>query len=234
MFGEKYGDSVRIVEVAGLSMEFCGGTHLDHIGEIGLFRFLGQSAVGAGVRRVEAVTGPVAMQLAQEEHQVVRQLSELLSAQPGEIAGRIEALQGEVKKLQKQVQEARKLSSGNVVGDLLDAATMVGDIRVLASRIALDDRDSLMQMGDGLRDKLGSGVGVLGGEVDGKVAFLCVVTDDLVKRGIKAGDIVKSVAAVAGGSGGGKPHLAQAGGKDASKIDAALETVVGVVEKLVS
>jgi alanyl-tRNA synthetase len=232
MFGEKYGETVRVVEVEGLSMEFCGGTHLDHIGEIGLFRFTSQSAVGAGVRRVEAVTGAAALRLAQEEHQVVRALGELLSAQLAEIAGRVEALQADIKKLQRQLHEARKVGSGNVVVDLVGEATMVGDVRVVASRVNLDDRDALLQMADGLREKLGSGVGVLGGEVDGKVAFLCVVTDDLIQRGVKAGDVVKAVASVAGGSGGGKPHLAQAGGKDSGKIDEALSTVVSVVEAM--
>ena len=234
MFGEKYGENVRVVEVPGLSIEFCGGTHLDRIGDIGMFRFTGQSAVGAGVRRVEAITGAAAVAAAAQEHAIVGELGERLSARPEELVARLESLQTELKRLQKQLSEARKVGSGNVIGELLEAAVSIGGAKLVVTRRDFDDRGALMQLADALRDRLGSGVAVLGGEVEGKVSFLCVVTDDLIARGVRAGDLVKEVAAVAGGSGGGKPHLAQAGGKDASKIDAALAMAETALRKRLS
>lgn len=135
---------------------------------------------------------------------------------------RVESLQSELKRLQKQLGEARKVGSGNSVGRLLESAIAVGGAKLVVARQDSADRESLLQLADALRAQLGSGVAVLGGEVEGKVSFLCVVTDDLIARGVRAGDLIKEIAALAGGSGGGKAHLAQAGGKDASQIDAAL------------
>jgi len=233
MFGEKYGDTVRVVEVPGLSMEFCGGTHLDHVGQIGMLRITGESAVGAGVRRIEAVTGQAAVAAAGEEHRRLGDLAERLSAKPDQVVDRVESLQAEIKQLKKQLTEARKVQSGSAVDDILAASREVAGIKVVAHRFDTDDRGALMQMGDTLREKLGSGVAVLGGEVAGKVAFLVVVTDDLIQqRNLKAGDIVKGVSAVAGGSGGGRPHMAQAGGSDPARIDDALQAAASVVEEL--
>ncbi len=233
MFGEKYGDSVRVVQVHDLSMEFCGGTHCDHTGQIGSFRITNESAVGAGVRRIEAVTGLGAMQQTALERDVVRTVGERLSARSDEIEARVQGLQSEIKKLQSKLDDARKISAGGAVDDLLGSATEVDGVKVVACQVDVADRDALVQMGDALRSGLKSGVAVVGSVVDGKVAFLAVVTDDLIKgRGLRAGDIVKRVAKVAGGSGGGKPHLAQAGGKDPAKIPAAIAAVGSVVQEL--
>ncbi len=222
MFGEKYGDRVRVIEVAGVSTEFCGGTHCDFTGQIGMLRITGEAAVGAGIRRVEAVTGEAAVALAQAEHALLRDLSEKLSTRPEELPSRIDQLQTEVKELRAEVLELHRSQAGDLVTQLLDQATDLGGLRLVAARIEVADRQSMMDMGDQLRAQLGSGAAVLGTEVDGKVAFLAVVTDDLIERGLRAGDLVKAVAKVAGGSGGGRPHLAQAGAKDPSKIDEAV------------
>jgi alanyl-tRNA synthetase len=182
---------------------------------------------------VEAVTGRAALDAVTREHQVIGELSETLSAPAEQIPERVAALQAEIKQLKKQLQEARKVQSGGAVGDMIGEARDLDGVKLVVQRVDLSDRDALVQMGDALREKLRTGVAVLGGEIDGKVAFLAVVTDDLIKeRGLKAGDVIKQVAAVAGGSGGGRPHLAQAGGKDPAKIDAALEAAEGIVRGL--
>ncbi|HKK71132.1 MAG TPA: alanine--tRNA ligase [Candidatus Krumholzibacteria bacterium] len=229
MFGEKYGDTVRVVQVSDVSTEFCGGTHCDHTGQIGLFRITGESAVAAGVRRVEAVTGEAAVRLSQHEHAILRDLGERLSARPDEIETRVDSLQDEVKQLRVQLEEARKAQAGDVVGDLVAKADEVDGLKLVSARIDVPDRGALMNMADELRAKLGTGVGVLGTVLDGKGTLITVVTDDLVKDGLRAGDLIKPIAAVAGGGGGGKPHLAQAGAKQVDKLDDALAAARDVV-----
>jgi len=229
MFGEKYGDKVRVIQVAGVSTEFCGGTHCDSTGQIGMLRITGESAVGAGVRRVEALTGEPAVARAQSERALLRDLSEKLSARPEELLERVAQLQAELKESRAELDALHREQAGDLVGELVQSATDLGGAKLVAAKIDVADRSSMMDMGDRLRDQLGSGAAVLGAEVDGKVAFLAVVTDDLIEKGLRAGDLVKAVATIAGGSGGGKPHLAQAGGKDASKIAEA----VGVAEAFV-
>jgi len=229
MFGEKYGDTVRVVQVSDVSTEFCGGTHCDHTGQIGLFRITGESAVAAGVRRVEAVTGEAAVRLSQHEHAILRDLGERLSARPDEIETRVDSLQDEVKQLRAQLEEARKAQAGDVVGDLVAKADEVDGLKLVSARIDVPDRGALMNMADELRAKLGTGVGVLGTVLDGKGTLITVVTDDLVKDGLRAGDLIKPIAAVAGGGGGGKPHLAQAGAKQVDKLDDALAAARDVV-----
>ena len=229
MFGEKYGDTVRVVQVSDVSTEFCGGTHCDHTGQIGLFRITGESAVAAGVRRMEAVTGEAAVRLSQHEHAILRDLGERLSARPDEIEKRVDSLQDEVKQLRAQLEEARKAQAGDVVGDLVAKAEEVDGLKLVSARIDVSDRGALMNMADELRAKLGTGVGVLGTVLDGKGTLITVVTDDLVKDGLRAGDLIKPIAAVAGGGGGGKPHLAQAGAKQVDKLDDALAAARDVV-----
>jgi len=230
MFGEKYGDTVRVVQVADVSTEFCGGTHCDHTGQIGTFRIVGESAVAAGVRRIEAVTGAEAVKLAQREHAILRGLSEKLSAKPDEISTRIASLQDEIKDLRGQLDEARKAQAGDLVGSLVADAREVAGVKLVATRVEAADRGSLMTMADELRDGLGSGVGVLATVLGGKGTLVVVVTDDLVKDGVRAGNLIKPIAAAADGRGGGKPHLAQAGA-DAAKLDAALDAAEAALEE---
>ena len=222
MFGEKYGVKVRVIQVAGVSTEFCGGTHCDHTGQIGMFRITGESAVAAGVRRIEAVTGEEAVRQSREEHAILRRLGEKLSARPDEIEARIGSLQDEIKQLRTQLDEARKAQAGDLVGSLVAEAREIEGLKLVTARIDAPDRGTLMNTADELRAELGRGVGVLAAVLDGKGTLLVVVTDDLVKDGLRAGDLIKPIAAVAGGSGGGKPHLAQAGAKDLDRLDAAL------------
>ena len=232
LFGEKYEDQVRVVRIGDFSLELCGGTHVRSTGEIGAFDLLSESGIAAGVRRSEALTGEGAERAARQRRQVLADLGTRLNAAPEELAGKIEALLGRNRQLERTLDELRRRVAALETSDLSNGAREVEGVRVVARRTEAEDVPSLRAMADGLRESLGSGVGVLGADIGGKVSFIAVVTDDLIKgRGLKAGDIVRGVAQLAGGSGGGKPHLAQAGGRDPGKLDEALEQVAHIVEQ---
>ena len=232
LFGEKYDDQVRVVRIGDFSLELCGGTHVRSTGEIGAFDLLSESGIAAGVRRSEALTGEGAERIAHQRRQVLADLGSRLNAAPEEIADKIEALLGRNRQLERSLDELRRRVAALETSDLSNGASEVEGVTVVARRTEAEDVPSLRAMADGLRESLGSGVGVLGADIGGKVSFIAVVTDDLIKgRGLKAGDIVRGVAQLAGGSGGGKPHLAQAGGRDPGKLDQALAQVAGIVEQ---
>ncbi len=232
LFGEKYDDQVRVVRIGDFSLELCGGTHVRSTGEIGAFDLLSESGIAAGVRRSEALTGAGAERIAHQRRQVLADLGSRLNAAPEEIADKIEALLGRNRQLERSLDELRRRVAALETSDLSNGSSEVEGITVVARRTEAEDVPSLRAMADGLRESLGSGVGVLGADIGGKVSFIAVVTDDLIKgRGLKAGDIVRGVAQLAGGSGGGKPHLAQAGGRDPGKLDQALAQVAGIVEQ---
>ena len=232
LFGEKYEDQVRVVRIGDFSLELCGGTHVRSTGEIGAFDLLSESGIAAGVRRSEALTGAGAERVAHLRRQVLAELGTRLNAAPEELADKIEALLGRNRQLERTLDELRRRVAALETSDLSSGVREVAGVRVVARRTEAEDVPSLRTMADGLRESLGSGVGVLGADIGGKVSFIAVVTDDLIKgRGLKAGDIVRGVAQLAGGSGGGKAHLAQAGGRDPGKLDEALEQVAGIVEQ---
>ena len=232
LFGEKYEDQVRVVRIGDFSLELCGGTHVRSTGEIGAFDLLSESGIAAGVRRSEALTGAGAERIAHLRRQVLADLGSRLNAAPEEIADKIEALLGRYRQLERSLDELRRRVAALETSDLSNGSSEVEGVTVVARRTEAEDVPSLRAMADGLRESLGSGVGVLGADIGGKVSFIAVVTDDLIKgRGLKAGDIVRGVAQLAGGSGGGKPHLAQAGGRDPGKLDEALAQVAGIVEQ---
>ena len=226
LFGEKYDDQVRVVRIGDFSLELCGGTHVRSTGEIGAFDLLSESGIAAGVRRSEALTGAGAERAVRLRRQVLADLGTRLNAAPEELADKIEALLGRNRQLERSLDELRRRVAALEMSDLSNGAREVEGVTVVARRTEAEDVPSLRAMADGLRESLGSGVGVLGADIGGKVSFIAVVTDDLIKgRGLKAGDIVRGVAQLAGGSGGGKAHLAQAGGRDPGKLDEALEQV---------
>ena len=232
LFGEKYDDQVRVVRVGDFSLELCGGTHVRSTGEIGAFDLLAESGIAAGVRRSEALTGEGAERVAYQRRQLLTALGTRLNAAPEELADKIEALLGRNRQLERSLDELRRRVAALEATNNLDEAREVQGVKIVAQRTQAEDVPSLRAMADGLRESLGSGVGVLGADIGGKVSFIAVVTDDLIKdRGLKAGDIVRGVAQLAGGSGGGKPHLAQAGGRDPGKLDEALVQVAGIVEQ---
>jgi alanyl-tRNA synthetase len=232
LFGEKYDDQVRVVRIGDFSLELCGGTHVRSTGEIGAFDLLSESGIAAGVRRSEALTGAGAERAVRLRRQVLADLGTRLNAAPEELADKIEALLGRNRQLERSLDELRRRVAALETSDLSNGAREVEGVTVVARRTEAEDVPSLRAMADGLRESLGSGVGVLGADIGGKVSFIAVVTDDLIKgRGLKAGDIVRGVAQLAGGSGGGKAHLAQAGGRDPGKLDEALEQVACIVEQ---
>jgi len=232
LFGEKYEDQVRVVRIGDFSLELCGGTHVRSTGEIGAFDLVAESGIAAGVRRSEALTGAGAERVAHQRRQVLADLGARLNAAPEALADKIETLLGRNRQLERTLDELRRRVAALETSELSSGAQQVQGVAVVARRTQAEDVPSLRTMADGLRESLGSGVGVLGADIGGKVSFIAVVTDDVIEdRGLKAGDIVRGVAQLAGGSGGGKAHLAQAGGRDPDKLDSALEQVARIVEQ---
>lgn len=226
-FGDKYGDEVRVVSIDTFSKELCGGTHCRHTGEIGLFRIVSETGVAAGVRRIEAQTGSGALaQMKKLEHDV-RELSELLKVGPSEVVGKAKKLVAQLKDKERELEELKlKMASGSAAQF---SAKTVDGVQVHAQRADGLDATGMRALADQLRDKLRSGVVALGSVSDGKVSLLVVVTKDLASR-LKAGDLIKPLAAEVGGTGGGRPEMAQAGGKHPERIDAALEKIFALVE----
>ncbi len=228
MFGEKYADVVRVVDVPGVSMELCGGTHVANTAEIGLFKIVSESGVAAGIRRIEAVAGPAVLAYLKEREAVVKPLAERFKAQPGEIVERVAALAEELKATQKALAAARSELASAKAGALVHKAEPLGDYRLLVSRLDGVDGAGLQNAAQGLADQLGDGAAVvLGGLPDpadlAKVILVAAFGAAVVAAGPKAGAFIGGVAKACGGGGGGRPNLAQAGGRDGAALDGALE-----------
>ncbi len=233
LFGEKYGDTVRVVNIAKpepYSRELCGGTHVHHTGQIGFFRIVAEGSVGSGARRIEAVTGEQAATLIADRLNELERIAALLRVPPDQVEARVRQILGELTSLEKELQALREEQAKHEAWRLAEQAQVVEGVPVVAARVSVDDPDLLRRMTDWIRDRLGSGVVVLGTVRNGRPQFVAAVTKDLAERGLHAGNIVREVAKVVGGGGGGSPTLAQAGGKDASKLDLALATVREVVK----
>jgi len=229
LFGEKYGDVVRVVSVPGYSMELCGGTHARNTGQIALFKIVSEGGVAAGVRRIEAVTGPKAYELVRAEEQRLARLSEMLKAPADALEKRIAALVEERRALQKKLDEAMK-GGGSDADRLITEAASVDGVRFAHGMVQAADVKELQSLGDALREKLGSGVAVIASSLaDGKHTVVVVVTDDVRARGVGADVLVKAIAAAAGGRGGGKQHMAQAGFAEPAALTAALSAAPGIV-----
>ena len=231
LFGEKYGDTVRVVRVGEFSMELCGGTHTVAAGDIGLFKIVQESGIAAGVRRIEAVTGENAVRAVRNQETTVRTVAELLKSDPAQLETRVGKLLEQQKLLEREVATLQSRLNAEKSGDLIDQLQQVADIPVLAVRLDGLDGKKLREMSDQLRDKLPSGVIILAGENDGKAALLVAVSKDLTGR-LQAGKIIAELAAVVGGRGGGKPELAQAGGSEPQQIDKALAHAGTVITNL--
>ena len=225
LFGEKYGDEVRVLEI-GTSKEFCGGTHVTRTGDIGFFKIISEGGVAAGVRRVEAVTGLNAMAFVQALDARMADVAGALKIPQAEVTTKITQIQDHVKALEKELSALKSKLAAAAGGDLLSKVVEKDGVKFLSAEIEGADAKALREMVDQLKNKLGSGVVLLGSKsADGKVALCAGVTADLVGK-FKAGDIVGKAAAVVGGKGGGRPDMAMAGGTDASKLTEALATVV--------
>ena len=218
LFGEKYGAVVRVVTIAGLSVELCGGTHVRNTAEIALFKIVGETGVAAGVRRVEAVTGRGALNLFREHELELRKIESLVRAPAGQAVRRVQTLVEDRRALEKRLDEAMRSGGGGAIKSLVDQGSVVNGVRVVAANVKAPDLPALQAMGDALREQMESGVGVLAASFEtGKNTMLTVVTDDLRDHGIRADVILRELAAAAGGKGGGKPHMAQAGIPDAAR-----------------
>jgi alanyl-tRNA synthetase len=235
LFGEKYGDYVRTIKIGDgrrpYSFELCGGLHVGETGDIGPFFFTGEEAVSAGVRRVEAVTGRGAHAYAHERMAVLERLAGKLNAPVGELEHRVESLLAEQKALQKELAQLRRDQAREQFESLLDQMEQVEGVSLMAAVVEVADIDGLREMADWFRDRVQSGVAVLATVKDERPIFIVAVTEDLVGRGVKAGDLVGQVARMVGGGGGGRPTLAQAGGRDAAKLPAALAAVPDLIRQ---
>jgi alanyl-tRNA synthetase len=230
LFGEKYGDIVRMISVGdSFSRELCGGTHLHATGQIGLFLISSESSIGAGLRRIEAITGRGAEAFVRERLGLLASVAQRVQAQPHEIMTKLDVLAAEHSAAQREIERLQREAAKAQVGALLQQVQDVKGVKLLAARVSASSNDALREMTDWLRDRMGSGIVVLGAVLNERPAIVCAVTPDLVAKGFRAGDIVKKTAALVGGSGGGRPDLAQAGGKDASKLDEAIKAVAGLV-----
>ncbi len=231
LFGEKYGDEVRVVSIEGFSKELCGGTHAGATGDIGVFKIISETGIAAGVRRIEAVTGRAAVDWVQSIAENADALSQLLSGSFDDAVDKVKALLNQHKELEKQIAALNASQALSGLDELFAGAVDVGGIQVISGQIPLDSPKTLREVGDRVRDKMESGVAVLGGEFGGKAALLALVSKDLIGK-IKAGQLVKDVAAIVGGKGGGRPDMAQAGGPMADKLPEAVKAVPGIVATL--
>jgi alanyl-tRNA synthetase len=229
LFGEKYGDTVRLVQAGDYSQELCGGTHLQRTGQIGFCLVLSESSVGAGLRRVEAVTGRGAAAYVRQRLTLLDEAASRLQVTPDEVPGKLTLLLDDLAGARKEIERLQREAAKGQVQALLAQVRAVKGVKVLAAQVDATSMEALREMTDWLRDRLGSAVIVLGAVVGERPAFVAVVTPDLVAKGYHAGRIVKEVATITGGSGGGRPELAQAGGKDSSQIAAALARVPGLL-----
>jgi alanyl-tRNA synthetase len=230
LFGEKYGDRVRVVSVHPESTELCGGTHVRRSGDIGLFKIASESSIASGVRRMTAVTGAGALKFVRELEVELKKAAELLKTTPKELVKRVEASQKRIKELERKVEETALRASSGGAQDLLDQVREIGGLRVLAARIEPADANVYRQLADQWRDKLKSGVVAFAGEKDGKALILVAATKDVVAKGISAGQLIAEMAKEVGGRSGGKPDMAQAGGPDPAGIPAALERLYSLLK----
>jgi alanyl-tRNA synthetase len=229
LFGEKYGDRVRVVRIGDESVELCGGTHVGRAGDIGLFKITAETGIAQGVRRIEAVTGPGAVDYVRRLEAELQRAAGLLRGASFEVGTRVERLQKDLRDREKEIDALKRKLAGGGGRDLLSQVKQVAGVKVLSARSDVADPKALREVSDQLRDKIGSGIVVLGGEAEGKVSLIAVVTKDLLERGFHAGKLIGEVAKEVGGKGGGRPDMAQAGGTQPENLDRALARVDEIV-----
>ena len=230
-FGEKYGDLVRMLDIEGESTELCGGTHVRRTGDIGLIKITAESSVASGVRRIEAVTGEAAVGEVMKMEKALKETSSLLKAPPSQFAEKIKRLLERQRELEKEIEGLKARGKTGAAADLAGSARLVNGMSIIASVVTAGDPKELREMADALRQKLGSGIVVLGSKVDSKALLLAAVTRDLTSR-VKAGELIKRLAPIVGGKGGGKEDMAQAGGADSTMLDEAVKRAYRTVEEI--
>jgi len=232
-FGEKYGDRVNIVQFGDFSMEFCGGTHVASTGDIGYFKIISEGSIASGVRRIEAITGRNADELIYRQFKQIEQLQHILNAEPSELVERVSMLLEERRRLEKELADLRFAEAKRELQKLVGESILLDGLKLVTGVVSVASTEELKNIGDVLREQLGSGVGVLASVVNNKVSLVCVVTDDLIKsKKLQAGKIVSQVAKLVGGGGGGRAHLATAGGKDVNKMNDALRQIPEIIRSL--
>ena len=230
LFGEKYGDEVRVVSMGDFSVELCGGTHVANTANITLFKIVSEAGVAAGVRRIEALTGNNVIEYYRQMEENLHTIAKTLKTSPAEITEKITHLQKEVKELQSENESLKSKMAQDSLGNVLDQVVEVKGVKVLASAVDGVDMNGLRDLGDQLKEKLGEGVVVLASAKDGKVSLLAMATQGAMDKGAHAGNLIKAAAAIVGGGGGGRPNMAQAGGKNPDKIPEAIAKVAELVE----
>ena len=222
LFGEKYGDTVRVVNMGDWSIELCGGTHVAHTGVINTFKIVSEQGIAAGVRRIEALTGVGAMNYYKDSEAALIRAAAAAKSEPSKLADKIQALMEEIKSLQSENQSLKDKMAKAAAADVMNDVVEANGVKILPVKLSSVDANAMRTLGDDMKQKLGKSVIIIASDNDGKVSLLVMASDDAVAAGIHAGNIIKQIAPMVGGGGGGRPNMAQAGGKDASGIDAAL------------
>jgi alanyl-tRNA synthetase len=229
LFGEKYGDEVRVVNIPGFSKELCGGTHVDRTGDIGGFKIISETALSSGVRRIEAITGIAIDKLLNDQQILIQEVKGMLKCADAEVLQRLKGVLSDKKELEKELKQSQQSSQGDLVKDMVDTAEINGHLKIIIHTV--DNVLDLKDMGDSFRQYLKTdGIALIGTVSSGKPMVMCAITDNLTNS-LKAGDVVQEVGKHMGGGGGGKPHLATAGGKDSSKLSEAMAIGKLFIEK---
>ena len=230
LFGEKYGDSVRVVQMGDFSTELCGGTHVANTGDIAVFKILSENGVAAGVRRIEAITGTGVFAYYKEVEEKLAEAARIVKATPANLAEKLTHLMAEVKQLSSENESLKSKAARESLGNVMDQVKEVRGVRLLAAKADNVDMNGLRELGDQLKEKLGEGVVVLASEKDGKVNLVAMATEEAMAKGAHAGNLIKGIAALVGGGGGGRPNMAQAGGKNPAGIPQAIVEVEKVLD----
>ena len=233
LFDDKYGDKVRVVSVGEFSKELCGGTHVNNSGEIGFFKIISETGVAAGIRRIEALTGINAIRYMEEKQRLLKEACSALKCSEKDIIKKINSQGTEIKEKDKEILELKNKLASGIEDEILASVKEIKGIKVVAFSVEDIDGNSLRDLADKVRNKVNSGVVVLLSKVSGKVNLIAMATKDVLEKGIHCGKIIKEVASVVGGGGGGRPDMAQAGGKKPENIEDAIEVTYSVVESLV-
>lgn len=234
LFGEKYGDKVRVVTMGDFSKELCGGTHLKNTADVGLFKIVSEGAVSAGIRRIEAVTGLGVLELLAEKEAALTEISAALKTPVGALEKKVHNLLDDLKRTEKALEQAEAKMAGMQSGQIMDKVEEIGGVPVLISRVDARDMDSFRSLSDTLKDKLGSGILVIGTVMEDKVSLIVTVSKELAGKRAHAGNLIKEIAKVCGGGGGGRPDMAQAGAKDPGKLDEALAKAKEIIAQILA
>ena len=219
LFGEKYGETVRVVNMGDFSKELCGGTHVAHTGQIRCFKIMSESGVAAGVRRIEAITGDNVLRFYKEMEDNLNAAASIVKSTPAALADKLGSMLKEIKTLQSENESLKSKAAKEALGDVTDDVKEVSGVKLIATKVAGVDMNGLRDLGDQLKTKIGEGVVVLASDAGGKVSLIVMATDGAQAKGAHAGNLIKELAPIVGGGGGGRPNMAQAGGKNPAGID---------------